>query len=115
MSEANSPNIEGDESLASYEAGTYHLRARQPPQNRHFTFAIQPLNGASHLLDVTLQETTPDEPMFCHARTSIARASTDRWYKRCLIKMFTECSVGTAKVHQVGTVPSNVYSVGDPN
>ena len=102
MSGANPPDTERGESLASYGAGTSHVQARQPPQSRQYTFAIQPLNGASHLIDVTLQESARGELMFYHARTSIARAAGERWYKKCLTKIFTKCSVGTAKVHQVG-------------
>lgn len=102
MSEANPPDTERGESLSSYGAGTYHVRARQPPQNRQLSFAIQPLNGASHLIDVTLKETAQGDLVFYHARTSIARAAADRWYKKSLAKIFTKCSVGTAKVHQVG-------------
>ena len=113
MSEANPPDTERGESLASYGPGIYHVRARQPPQSRQFIFAIQPLNGASQLIDVTLQETARGGLIFYHARTSIARAAAERWYKKCLTKIFTKCSVGTAKVHQVGTGPSVVCSVRD--
>ena len=111
MSGTNPPDTERGESLASYGAGTYHVRAPQPPQSRQLTFAIQPLNGASQLVDITLQETARGDLIFFHARTSIARATAELWYRRCLTKVFTKCSVGTAKVHQVGTGPSVVCSV----
>ena len=113
MPGTNPPDTERGESLASYGAGTYHVRAPQPPQSRQFTFAIQPLNGASHLVDVTLQETARGDLIFFHARTSIARAAAERWYRKCLTVIFTKCSVGTAKVHQVGTGPSGFCSVGE--
>ena len=105
MSGANLPDIERGESLASYGAGTHHVRARQPPQSRQFSFAIQTLNGASRLTDVTLQETAQGLVLY-QARTCILRAATGRWYKRCLMRVFTRCNVGIAKVHQVSTVPS---------
>ena len=111
MSGANLPDIERGESHASCGAETCHVRARQPPQSRQFNFAIQPLNGASHLIDVVLQETAQGDLVFYQARTCIFRAAAGRWYKRCLMKVFTKCNVGTAKVHQVGTVPSDICSL----
>ena len=108
MSGANLADIERGESLASYRAGTYHVRARQPPQSRQFSFAIQPLNGPSHVIDVAIEETAQGDFVFYQARTCIFRAAAGRWYKRCLMKMFTQCNVGTAKVHQVSTVPSDI-------
>ena len=102
MSEAKPPDTERGEGIASYGPGTYHSRGQQPPQCRQFIFAIQPLNGASHLIHVTLQETDRGGLIFYHARTSIARAAAERWYQKLLAKIFTKCSVGTAKVHQVG-------------
>ena len=108
MPGANLPDIERGESLASYGAGTHHVRARQPPKSRQFSFAIQPLNGASHLINVVLQETAQGDLIFYQARTCIFRAAAGCWYKRCMMKVFTKCIVGTAKVHQVGTVPPDV-------
>ena len=115
MSGANLPDIERGESLVSYGAGTYHVRARQPPQSRRLSLAIQPLNGASHLIDVTLQETAQGDLVFYQARTSIFRAAAGRWYKQCLMKVFTKCIVGTAKVLQVGRAPSDVCSISESN
>ena len=114
MPGANLPNIERGESLASYGAGTHHVRVRQPPQSRQLSFAIQPLNGASHLVDVTLQETAQGLVLY-QARACILRAAGGPWYKRCLMNVFTRYNVGTAKVLQVGTVPSDVCSTGDSN
>ena len=108
-------DTERGESLVSYGPGAYHVRARQSPQSRQFTFAIQPLNSASYLIDVTLQETARGYLIFNHARTSIARAAVERWYRSCLTKTFTKSSVGTAKVHQVCTGPSVICSVGEIN
>ena len=110
MPGVNVHDIERGESLASYGAGTHHVRARQPPKSRQFSFAIQALNGASRLIDVTLQETAQGDLVFYQARTCIFRAAAGRWYKRCLMKVFTEYNVGMAKVHQVGTVPLDVCS-----
>ena len=113
MSGASPPDIERGENLASYGTGPGYPRAPLSPQSRQFTFAIQPLNGASHLIDITLQEITRGDLIFYHARTSIARATAERWYKRCLTNIFTKSSVGTAKVHQVGTGPSIIFNIGD--
>ena len=111
MSGANLPDVERGESLAPHGAGTEHGRARQPPQSRQLSFAIQPLNGASHLIDVTIQETAQGDLVFYQARTSIFRAAAGRWYKRYIMKVFTKCVVGTAKVHQVSTIPSDTYNL----
>ena len=111
MSGADLPDIERCESPASYGAGTNHVPARQPPRSRQLSFAIQPLNGASHLIDVTFQETAQGDLVFYQARTCILRAAAGRWYKRCFMKVFTKCNVGTAKVLQVGTVPSDICSL----
>ena len=111
MSGVNLPDIERGESLTSYRAGTYHVRARQSPQSRQLSLAIRPLNGASHLINVTLQETTQGDLVLYQVRSCIFRATAGRWYKRYLMKMFTKCNVGTARVHQVGTVPSDICSL----
>lgn len=115
MSEGITPDLERGESLASYGPGTPDAQTRQPSRSRQSIFAIQPLNGTSLLIDVTLKETARGGLKFHHARTCVARAAAERWYNHCLTKIFTTCSVGTAKVHQVGTVPSDICGVADSN